>query len=58
MIRYDEHAEFQLERRGIAKDWVEQTIRAGSHGNKGHSTVVFALYSGTSHHATRGDTAA
>jgi hypothetical protein len=27
MIRYDEHAEFQLERRGIAKDWVEQTIR-------------------------------
>jgi uncharacterized protein DUF4258 len=28
MIRYDEHAEFQLERRGIAKDWVEQTIRA------------------------------
>lgn len=28
MIRYDEHAEFQLERRGIAKDWVEQTMRA------------------------------
>ena len=28
MIRYDEHAEFQLERRGITKDWVEQTIRA------------------------------
>jgi hypothetical protein len=27
MIRYDEHAEFQLERRGIAKDWVELTIR-------------------------------
>ena len=27
MIRYDEHAEFQLERRGIAKGWVEQTIR-------------------------------
>jgi len=27
MIRYDEHAEFQLERRGIAKAWVEETIR-------------------------------
>jgi hypothetical protein len=27
MIRYDEHAEFQMERRGIAKVWVEQTIR-------------------------------
>jgi Domain of unknown function (DUF4258) len=26
-IRYDEHAKFQLERRGIAKVWVEQTIR-------------------------------
>jgi hypothetical protein len=28
MIRYDEHAEFQLRRRGIAKDWVEHTMRA------------------------------
>jgi hypothetical protein len=27
MIRYDEHAEFQIERRGIAKSWVEETIR-------------------------------
>ena len=27
MIRYDEHAEFQIERRGIAKAWVEATIR-------------------------------
>jgi hypothetical protein len=26
MIRYDEHAEFQLTRRGIAKPWVEDTI--------------------------------
>jgi Domain of unknown function (DUF4258) len=26
MIRYDEHAEFQIERRGIAKSWVEDTI--------------------------------
>lgn len=26
MIRYDEHAEFQIERRGIAKEWVEETI--------------------------------
>jgi hypothetical protein len=26
MIRYDEHAEFQIERRGIAKAWVEETI--------------------------------
>lgn len=26
MIRYDEHAEFQIERRGIAKAWVEDTI--------------------------------
>ena len=26
MIRYDEHAEFQLERRGISKVWVEETI--------------------------------
>jgi Domain of unknown function (DUF4258) len=26
VIRYDEHAEFQIERRGIAKAWVEETI--------------------------------
>jgi hypothetical protein len=26
MIRYDEHAEFQIERRGIAKAWIEDTI--------------------------------
>jgi hypothetical protein len=27
MVRYDEHAEFQLERRGIAKDLVEETLQ-------------------------------
>ena len=27
MVRYDEHAEFQIERRRIAKDRVEATIR-------------------------------
>jgi uncharacterized protein DUF4258 len=27
MIRYDEHAEFQIERRGITKNWVEETVR-------------------------------
>ncbi len=27
MIRYDEHAEFQLARRGIDKAWVEEAIR-------------------------------
>ena len=26
MIRYDEHAEFQIERRGIAKASIEETI--------------------------------
>ena len=26
MIRYDEHAEFQIERRDIAKSWIEDTI--------------------------------
>ena len=26
IIRYDEHAEFQIARRGIAKAWVEETI--------------------------------
>ena len=26
MIRYDEHAEFQLKRRSISKAWVEETI--------------------------------
>jgi hypothetical protein len=26
MIRYDEHAEFQIERRAIDKTWVEETI--------------------------------
>jgi hypothetical protein len=26
MIRYDEHAEFQIQRRSIAKAWVEETI--------------------------------
>jgi hypothetical protein len=27
MIRDDEHAEFQLERRGIDKAWVEEALR-------------------------------
>jgi hypothetical protein len=27
MIRYDEHAEFQIYRRGITKEWIEETIR-------------------------------
>jgi hypothetical protein len=26
MIRYDEHAEFQIKRRGITKAWIEETI--------------------------------
>jgi hypothetical protein len=27
MIRYDEHAEFQIARRDIDKVWIEETIR-------------------------------
>lgn len=27
MVQYDEHAEFQIARRGIDKAWVEETIR-------------------------------
>ena len=27
MIRYDEHAEFQLDRCGISKTWIEETLR-------------------------------
>ena len=26
MIRYDEHAEFQIARRGIVKEWVEEAL--------------------------------
>jgi hypothetical protein len=26
VIRYDEHAEFQIARRGITKEWIEQTL--------------------------------
>ena len=26
MIRYDEHAEFQIQRRRITKEWIEDTI--------------------------------
>jgi Domain of unknown function (DUF4258) len=26
MVRYDEHAEFQMARRGISKEWVEEAI--------------------------------
>jgi hypothetical protein len=26
MFRYDEHAVFQIQRRGIAKTWVEDTV--------------------------------
>jgi hypothetical protein len=26
VIRYDDHAEFQIARRGIAKEWVEHAI--------------------------------
>ncbi|MBV1699929.1 MAG: DUF4258 domain-containing protein [Hyphomicrobiales bacterium] len=28
MIRYDEHAEFQIARRGIAKEWIEETLHS------------------------------
>jgi uncharacterized protein YuzE len=28
VIRYDEHAEFQIARRRIAKEWIEQAIRS------------------------------
>jgi hypothetical protein len=28
MIRYDEHAEFQIARRSIEKTWIEDTLRA------------------------------
>lgn len=31
MIRYDEHAEFQIARRGIDKAWIEETIRNPDH---------------------------
>jgi hypothetical protein len=38
VIRYDEHAEFQIERRGIAKAWIEETIQnpdeTGINGNR------------------------
>lgn len=27
MIRYDEHAEFQIDRRRLEKAWIEETIR-------------------------------
>jgi hypothetical protein len=27
MVRYDEHAEAQIERRAIAKSWIEEAIR-------------------------------
>jgi hypothetical protein len=26
MVRYDEHAAFQIQRRGIARTWIEETI--------------------------------
>ena len=28
MIRYDDHAEFQIARRDIRKEWIEETLRA------------------------------
>jgi len=28
MVRYDEHAEFQIARRDIQKAWIEETIRS------------------------------
>lgn len=27
MVRYDEHAEFQIARRRISKQWIEETLR-------------------------------
>jgi hypothetical protein len=27
MVRYDDHAEFQITRRDILKSWIEQTLR-------------------------------
>jgi hypothetical protein len=28
MIRFDPHAEFQIERRGISRSWIEETLRS------------------------------
>jgi hypothetical protein len=28
VIRYDEHAEFQIARRAIAKEWIEEALRS------------------------------
>jgi hypothetical protein len=59
MIRYDEHAEFQMERRGIAKVWVEQTIREPEvTQTSGNRRSYFRCVPGTPHNATRGDIAA
>jgi hypothetical protein len=51
MIRYDDHAEFQLARRKIAKEWVETAI------NEPEATEITGdrrsfLCSGTADHAT------
>jgi hypothetical protein len=47
MIRYDEHAEFQLERRRIAKEWVEQTLDAPRGRRKeGCAAILLALFAG------------
>jgi Domain of unknown function (DUF4258) len=28
MIRFDPHAEFQIERRGISRSWIDETLRS------------------------------
>jgi Domain of unknown function (DUF4258) len=45
VIRYDDHAEFQIERRGIAKSWIEDTMRNpdASEINNGRASFLKCL---------------
>ena len=41
MIRYDEHAEFQIARRKIEKPWIEAVLREPDVTEKGQSRQSF-----------------
>ena len=41
MIRYDEHAEFQIARRGIEKAWIEAVLQSPDATEKGPARQSF-----------------
>ena len=56
MVRYDEHAEFQIERRGIARAWIEETILNPDRTDQRFTPVLYQVLTGSPCRLARGNT--